>query len=204
MGLTDFYFDERAKDWDADPEKVERARVVAEAIRTRVPLPPGTRLLDYGCGTGLLGFALQPYLAAVSLADISPGMLEMLTGKIKTAGVTNMTPVRLDLGTDPLPAERYHVIASLMALHHIPDTQGILLKFHTLLEPGGYIAIADLEKEDGSFHGTEMTDVHLGFEREALQAQAEAAGFGEVAFSTVHQVLKGDRAYPIFLMTGRA
>jgi hypothetical protein len=31
-------FDERAKDWDSDPKKVERARAVAEAIRKAILL----------------------------------------------------------------------------------------------------------------------------------------------------------------------
>ena len=52
-------FDERAKDWDSDPKKVERARVVAEAIRAAIPLSKEITALEYGCGTGLLSFALQ-------------------------------------------------------------------------------------------------------------------------------------------------
>ena len=52
-------FDERAKDWDSDPKKVERARAVAEAIRKAIPLTANMSALEYGCGTGLLSFALQ-------------------------------------------------------------------------------------------------------------------------------------------------
>ncbi|KAF0107760.1 MAG: S-adenosylmethionine-dependent methyltransferase [Anaerolineaceae bacterium] len=204
-------FDERAKDWDADPMKVERARIVAAAIRSALPLgpfdklraTPGTCALEYGCGTGLLGFALQPYLASVTLADTSQGMLDVLAGKIKAAGAANMHPLRLDLCADPLPAARYHVIYSLMTLHHIPDTAGILQKFHAVLEPGGWLALADLDREDGSFHGPEVTDVHHGFERTELQSLAESAGFGGVTFTTVYEIPKAGRRYPVFLMTAR-
>lgn len=202
MGLTNF--DERAKDWDSDPKKVDRARTVAAAIRSALPLQPGMSVLEYGCGTGLLSFFLQADFASITLADTSQGMLDVLAEKIKAAGVANMHPVRLDLGTDPLPAARYRVLYSLMTLHHIPDTDGILKKFHAVLEPGGWLALADLDREDGSFHGPEVTDVHLGFERTALRAQVEAAGFSGVAFSMVYQIPKGGRAYPVFLMTARA
>ena len=201
MGLTDFKFDERAGEWDADPGKVERARAVAAAIRLAVPLDPATRALEYGCGTGLLGFALQPHLASITLADTSQGMLDVLRGKIKSAGVSNMFPLRLDLVTEPLPAARYNLIVSLMTLHHIPDTAFILQKFHALLEPGGWLALADLEKEDGSFHGAHVTDVHRGFERGALQAQVEAAGFVRVRFAPVYAVKKDEKHFPLFLMT---
>jgi ubiquinone/menaquinone biosynthesis C-methylase UbiE len=201
MNMTNF--DERAKDWDADPMKVERARIVADAIRAAVHFGPGTCALEYGCGTGLLGFALQPHLASVTLADTSQGMLDVLAEKIKAAGAANMHPVRLDLCADPLPAARYHVITSLMTLHHIPDTAGILQKFHAILERGGWLALADLDREDGSFHGAEVTDVHHGFERTELQSLAEFAGFGGVTFTTVYEIPKAGRMYPVFLMTAR-
>ncbi len=197
-------FDERAKDWDSDPAKVERARVVADAIHAAVPLKPGMTALEYGCGTGLLSFALQNEFASITLADTSQGMLDVLAGKIQSAGVRNMHPLRLDLSSDPLPASRFGIIYSLMALHHIPEINPLLKHFHTLLEAGGYLCISDLEKEDGSFHGKQVTGVHHGFDRAELLRSVEAAGFSHVRFSTVHTFRKrGDdsgRTYPLFLM----
>src|SRR5512141_2347542 len=116
-------FDERAKDWDSDPDKVERARAVAEAIRKAVPLSTEMNALEYGCGTGLLSFALQSDLGQITLADTSQGMLDVLTEKIHEAGVENMHPVKLDLATDPLPIVRYQLTYSLMTLHHIHDAK---------------------------------------------------------------------------------
>ncbi len=100
-------FDESAKDWDSDPKKVERARMVAEAIRNTISLSREMKALEYGCGTGLLSFALQPDLGGITLADTSQGMLDVLREKIAQSEVTNMHPTRLDLSSDPLPAERY-------------------------------------------------------------------------------------------------
>src|SRR5512138_1343491 len=109
-------FDERAKDWDSDPKKVERARTVADAIRNTIPLSPEMNALEYGCGTGLLSFALQSDLGEITLADTSQGMLDVLREKIARLGVTNMRPVRLDLLADPIPAGRYDLTYSLMVL----------------------------------------------------------------------------------------
>jgi len=197
-------FDERAKDWDSDPKKVERARVVADAIRKTIPLSRKMSALEYGCGTGLLSFALQPDLGQITLADTSQGMLEVLSEKIADAGVANMHPMRLDLSTDPFHAERYDLTYSLMTLHHIHDTEDILKKLHALLEPSGYLVAADLDKEDGSFHTDGSTDVHLGFARGELQKKVESAGFGNVTFSTVYEIKKKignkEKTFPIFLM----
>ncbi len=200
-------FDESAKDWDSDPAKVERARVVADAIRSAIPLSTDMNALEYGCGTGPLSFALQSDLGKITLADTSQGMLDVLTEKISAAGVTNMHPARLDLSKDPLPAERYHLTYSLMVLHHIHEAKDIINKFHALLEPNGYLLVADLDKEDGSFHTDGTTDVHKGFDRAELQKWVEAAGFGNVTFSTAYEIKREingkEKSFPVFLMTAR-
>jgi ubiquinone/menaquinone biosynthesis C-methylase UbiE len=201
------YFDERAKDWDSDPKRIERARAVADAIRKTIPLSADMNALEYGCGTGLLSFALQPYLGSITLADSSQGMLDVLSEKIAAARVTNMHLTRLDLATDPLPTERFHLAYSLMTLHHIHDTKVILSKFHDLLEPHGLLLVADLDKEDGTFHTDGPTDVHQGFGRDALRKQVEAAEFGNINFSTAYEIKKEingvEKIFPVFLMSAQ-
>jgi ubiquinone/menaquinone biosynthesis C-methylase UbiE len=200
-------FDERAKDWDSDPKKVRRARVVADAIRSTIPLSQEMKALEYGCGTGLLSFALQSDLGEISLADTSQGMLDVLQEKIVKADVANMHPVRLDLVSDPLPDERYDLTYSLMVLHHIHDAKGVLLKFHDLLKPNGILLVADLDQEDGSFHTDGSTDVHKGFARGDLQKMAEQAGFGNVSFMTAYEIKKQigneEKVFPVFLMAAQ-
>ncbi len=200
-------FDERAKDWDSDPKKVERARVVAEEIRKTVLLSREMNAFEYGCGTGLLSFALQEDLGQITLADTSQGMLDVLAEKISAAGAVNMHPVRLDLAVDTIPPQKYHITYSLLTMHHIHDTQDILKKFHIILEPGGYLLIADLDKEDGSFHTDGTTDVHKGFAQSELKKQVEAAGFTDVKFTIAYTIKKmvGDeeKSFPIFLMSAR-
>lgn len=199
-------FDEKAKDWDSDPNKISRARTVAEAIRNRVTLGPHMEALEYGCGTGLLSFALQPYLGHITLADSSEGMLAALRGKIASSGVGNMTPIKLDLSVDSMPARGFDLICTLMTLHHIPDTDGILRGFHRLLRPGGHLCVADLDTEDGSFHGAGFTG-HRGFDRGELGERARRAGLDEASFETVFRVAKdaggSTREYPVFLMIAR-
>jgi ubiquinone/menaquinone biosynthesis C-methylase UbiE len=203
--MTDF--DKRAQEWDADPKRTERARAVADAIRKTILLSTTMNALEYGCGTGLLSFALQSELGCITLADTSQGMLDVLSEKIARAGVTNMRPIRLDLAADPLPVERYHLTYSLMTLHHIADTKTILNQFQALLEPGGYLLVADLDKEDGSFHTDGSTDVHPGFARDELQRTVENIGFGNVTFSTAYEIRKKingkEKVFPVFLMSAR-
>ena len=200
-------FDQRARDWDSDPDKVERARAVADAIRRAVPLSKQMKALEYGCGTGLLSFAIQSDLGQVTLADTSQGMLDVVREKIASLGATNMHPTRLDLASDPLPDERYDLTYSLMTLHHIHDVREMLAKFHNLLVPNGYLLVADLDQEDGSFHTDGMNDVHLGFHRGELQKMVEDAGFENVVFFTAYKIKKKigneEKTFPVFLMTAQ-
>ena len=200
-------FDERAKDWDSDPDKVARARAVADEIRKAVPLSKEMKAFEYGCGTGLVSFSLQSDLGQITLADTSTGMLDVLKEKIANANVTNMHPIRLDLASDPLPDERYDLTYSLLTMHHIHDVQTILIKFRDLLAPHGYLLVADLDKEDGSFHTDGTTDVHLGFDRAELQNMVEDIGFRDVTFSTAYEIKKQignkEKTFPVFLMTAQ-
>ena len=195
-------FDARASTWDADPAKVDRARRVAEAIARDVPDLARRSVLDYGAGTGLLGFQLLPRAARITFADVSKGMLAVVEEKIARTNGRNVDAVLLDLTRDPPPPDRFGLLCTLMALHHVPDVDGILKAFHSTLEPGGLLCISDLDLEDGSFHGPGV-EVHPGFDRNALEGKILAAGFGPVRFSTPCEVRKevgGQvRTYPIFL-----
>jgi ubiquinone/menaquinone biosynthesis C-methylase UbiE len=195
------FFNSRAATWDADPDRLARACAVADGIRSAVPIDPAWRALEYGCGTGLLSFALAPALTRVTLADNSEGMLAELRKKIAAAGAGEYRVLMLDLATDPPPDERYDILYTMMTLHHIDDVAGILRSFHTLLASPGTLCVADLDAEDGSFHDPGFTG-HHGFQREEFRRQVEAAGFRNVRFSTAYRVPRGQppREYPVFLM----
>jgi len=67
------------------------------------------------------------------------------------------------------------------------------------------LLIADLDKEDGSFHTDGTTNVHKGFAQSELQKQVEAAGFSDVKFTIAYTIKKivgnEEKSFPIFLMS---
>lgn len=199
-------FDSKARLWDADPRFIERGRHLAEAIAARIPLTTTLRALDYGSGTGHVSFPLQARVGHLTLVDSSAGMLEVAREKIAARRITNMDARQGDLDSALQPDDRFDLIVSAMTLHHMPDTAAALAGFRARLAPGGALCIADLDQEDGSFHGIEV-DVHHGFDREVLTALAHQAGFGQVGFDTVFAIDKdtdaGVRSYPVFLMLAR-
>ena len=196
-------FDERARDWDT-PERRQRAEEVAGAIRASVPLTLATRVIDVGAGTGLLGLALAGDVGAVVLAEPSNGMLDVARWKLAAGGPRNVTAVRLDLTSDPPPGEPFDLAVSLLVLHHLEDTAGALGAILRLLRPGGRIALADLDTEDGSFHDADAEGIHHhGFDRDALAGQARAAGFTGVEFRTATEIELETERFPVFLLLAR-
>ena len=98
----------------------------------------------------------------------------------------------------------FDLIVSSMTLHHILDVAELFRRFRQHLKPGGRVALADLDEEDGSFHG-EMPGVHhTGFKREHVRAWLETTGFRGIQFSTAVVTCKEDRDYPVFLVTAES
>jgi len=196
-------FDERAKTWDDDPARIARAEAVAQGIRNAVSLTKHMTSFEYGCGTGLLSFALQPFLKHLTLADSSSGMLAVLQQKIAAQKADNIAFMKLDLTADAVPPERFDLVVTLMTLHHIPDTGKILRDFYLLLKCPGYLCVADLDKEDGSFHGPDFQG-HKGFVRQDLMDMAGQAGFQNIRINTILTISKetgqGRKDFPLFLM----
>ena len=198
-------FDTKAKDWDSLPRRVALAQAVADAIRKEIRLRDNMRAFEYGCGTGLVGFALQPYLGHITLADSSEGMLAVLKDKIDASYITNMTAIKIDLDFDPLPVARFDLLYTSMVLHHVADTQKMLQRFYALLTPGGHVSIADLDKEDGTFHEPGFQG-HHGFDRNDMKKQLMDAGFQNVRVitctHTTKETINGMKTFSVFLATG--
>ena len=200
--MTPNSFDSKAATWDDDPAKVERASAVARTIAEAVPLDPRARLLEYGAGTGLVTQALRDLVGPVTLADTSQGMRDVLAGKIEAGTLTDARVWDVDLAAQPVPDERFDVIVTVMALHHIEDVGAVVAAFARLLDDDGRLCVVDLDAEDGSFHG-EAFGGHRGFERSHLAAELAGAGFSDVEFRDCHRIERPDGDFPLFLATAR-
>ena len=197
-------FDVAAADWDEKPQRVKLARQISAAITAALPLSKEWNAMDFGCGTGLVTLNLAPRLGSIVGIDSSRKMVERLNAKVAELGCTNARGERLDLERGELPGGRYQLITSAMTMHHIPEIVPLLESLRNLLHPGGRIALADLEAEDGTFHEDSTGVFHHGFGREEFTQLLSQSGFADISISTVAEVTKGERSYPVFLATAVA
>ena len=195
-------FDEKAATWDDDPSHVERAQVIADAIREAIPLDSSVRLLEYGAGTGLVSQALRDAVGPITMADTSTGMRKVMEDKIAAGVMTGARVWDLDLATAPLPApdERFDLIVTVLTLHHLPQLEPVLSNFANLLTEGGHIAVVDLDEEDGSFHGHGF-DGHHGFDHARFADDLRRAGFTNVSVHPCHHIVRDGQTYSLFLAT---
>ena len=196
--MTDL-FNEKAKDWDANKMRKMLSSAIGSSILEHVSLHDQMRVMDFGAGTGLISSQVAPLVKKIVAVDISEAMLNKLVSKPELHGKVEI--VCQDIIDKPI-AEKFDLIMSAMAMHHVKDTPRLIQRFSEHLSPGAFIALADLDKEDGSFHPEDTEGIfHLGFKRNELQIILEKYGFGGIRFLTAHTVNKEDKKYPIFLVT---
>ncbi|MDA8423191.1 MAG: class I SAM-dependent methyltransferase [Nitrospiraceae bacterium] len=201
-------FNKEAAQWDANPGRVKLANDVADSIIREMAPTQDMDVLDFGCGTGLVTLRLQPLVRTITGADSSEGMLGVLEGKVASQGLTNVRTQHADFEKGGRVHGVFHLIVSSMTLHHVPDPAALFRQWQDLLVPGGRVCFADLDAEDGSFHGDNTGVFHLGFDRDRLKTLLQEAGFHDIRDATAATMTKdvegkGKRAFPVFLITAR-
>ena len=195
------YFAHKAASFDQNPARVDNVAAIAEALLATIRLDRNMHLMDFGSGTGLLLERVAPHVGKITAVDVSESMNRQLAEKIPHLGCpVEIRPV--DLVQEAIDGPFDGIISS-MTLHHVADIGAIFRRFRAMLKDGGFIALADLDAEDGSFHSEDTGVFHNGFDRAAISRIAEDAGFGEVTVVSASVVQKPQRDYPVFLLTGR-
>jgi len=198
-------FDARAQSWDNNPMHWDRSEAIATRLLQMVPVNPTMNALEFGAGTGILSSMLSPFFSTITMVDQSIEMVRMMQQKVQDRKYSNLIPLHLDVEQDSLDTQ-YDLVFSQMVFHHLHDIHSTIHKLREILLPGGYLAIADLYPEDGSFHGPEFKG-HHGFEPDELGDWLKSNGFSSVDTKpcfTVHKII-GDtpRKFPMFLMVAQ-
>jgi predicted TPR repeat methyltransferase len=194
------HFKHKAQNWDKGDIRVNGAQTIADAINDSVNLSHDMEILDFGVGTGLLGFSIAPRVKKVYGVDTSTKMLEKL--QEKNTPELSMETYNQDIIKEPINKEFDGLISS-MTLHHIEDLDAFFATIYKNIKKGGFIAIADLEEEDGTFHSDNTGVFHFGFKEEKLLNAAKKAGFTDAAFKNINTINKPHRDFGVFLFTAK-
>jgi SAM-dependent methyltransferase len=183
----------------------ERLALMAPARRLRLALAEGAvaaelgrasrlRVLDAGCGDGLLSLAMakrHPTWALVGV-DLRDDLLEGARKRAAARGLANarFLPGNLE---QPLPERDRDAVTAVECLSEIPDDRQALRMMREVLRPGGLLVVQVPERDwqpvlPGS-PGTWREQVRQGYTAEQLQTLLEEAGFAEVEVRPTYRSL---------------
>ena len=139
--------------WDPEgPQKALHALNPARLgyVSARTPLK-GARVLDVGCGAGLLSEAMAGEGAQVTALDLAPELVKVARLHGLESGVK--VDYRLQ-SVESLAAEmpgRFDAITCMEMLEHVPDPGAIIRACATLLKPGGRLFLSTLNRTPAAF-----------------------------------------------------
>jgi len=138
-----------------DPQGEFRPLHLLNPVRTRfvserVPLA-GLRVLDVGCGGGLLAESLAREGAQVTAIDLAPAMIEVARLHAAAAGLT--IDYRLAGAQELTRASPalFDVVTCMEMLEHVPEPAAMLGTLAQLLKPGGALFVSTLNRNLRSF-----------------------------------------------------
>ena len=198
-------FDIKAAEWDNNPMHRDRSEAIAKGIINSIPLNKEMGVLEFGAGTGITSFLIKDRVKEITLMDDSSEMVKVMNEKISASKATNLKAVNFNLESSVYEDEKFDLIITQMVLHHVGDIGLIISRFRKLLNPGGYLAIADLYTEDGTFHGPGFTG-HKGFDIEELSGLLGRHGFINITSGkcyVINRKISDDetKQFDVFLMT---
>lgn len=167
-----------------------RARFIAERATLQ-----GARVLDVGCGGGLLAESLARAGATVTAIDLAPAMIEVAR--------LHAMEQKLDIDYRVVAAEAvaagapgtFDVVTCMEMLEHVPEPAQMITTLAMLLRPGGALFVSTLNRNLKSFLlaivGAEyvLKLIPRGtHEYERLIRPAELAGWARAAGLSVREL----------------
>nr|WP_025193668.1 methyltransferase domain-containing protein [Enterococcus faecalis] len=191
-------FDTMSQQYDA-PHRVALAKIINKKIQDSAGDLTGKTVMDYGCGTGLIGLPLAEKAEKLLLVDPSSKMIEVTQNKIQKTKVKNANAKVGTTESLDVKSSSDLIVMSLVMLQ-VPDTKELLTGLYQALKTNGRLLIVDFDKNPNVYHER----VHNGFEHNRLKTLAEEIGFRNISIDNFYHGSKifMQQDATIFLFSG--
>ena len=160
---------------------IGKAQRLLDVLRRRSQDLAETRLLDIGCGVGLIHPYLAPKLGEIAAVDVAPDALEIARSANPAVRYLAYDGRRL-----PFPDGAFDAATTICVLHHVPPPQwpAFVAEAHRILRPGGIFLVFEHNPWNPL---TRLAVSRCAFDFDAvllspprLTALLGEAGFGEI------------------------
>jgi 2-polyprenyl-3-methyl-5-hydroxy-6-metoxy-1,4-benzoquinol methylase len=158
--MTTNEWDDFATEWDVNDEVREYSEKAfhswVKKVAPAIPDLSKCRVLDFGCGTGLLAEKLAEKCGQVVAVDSSPKMVEVLDRKIEQSGTTNIVTSDITVNATTVKdhdlfASKFDLIVASSVCSFLTDYESTLRDLSFLMNPGGWFVqwdwISDMPAE---------------------------------------------------------
>jgi ubiquinone/menaquinone biosynthesis C-methylase UbiE len=152
----------------------DQADALVDIIHGAAIFPPGSRILEPGCGTGsqTVTLAANNPESAITSMDISADSIEK--AKSRVAHLSNVTFKQGDVFNLPFEDESFDHVFVCFVLEHLDKPEAALMEVKRVLVKGGSITV--VEGDHGSFYCYPENDAVKQVVRCLIESQALAGG----------------------------
>jgi ubiquinone/menaquinone biosynthesis C-methylase UbiE len=167
--------------------------------RIRALISQDQRVLEIGCGTGIVTLAVAPHVEEIVGVDISPKMMEIAQAKAQRMSIENARFTVCDGYTLPYEDEYFDRVLLCNILHVVSEPSTLLKEACRLCKSDGYVITAtDCYAEPASFSarialGVEWVLKQIGaipviefYKKEHLHRLLEQAGLEIIETQILH------------------
>ncbi len=116
---------------------------ILEKIVAAVGPAKGMRLLDLGCGPGIVTAALAPRAGEIMAYDVTPEMLEKARERCEKAGLKNVSFEQGRAEQLPFEDESFDGVVTRLTIHHFPDPGRVMGEVVRITRKKGKVVVAD-------------------------------------------------------------
>ena len=147
----------------------EQASTLVELLHSDTRYPPGSRVLEAGCGVGAQTVILAANSpdALITSFDISPASIAQARLAVEARGFANVTLQQADIFDLPFAPASFDHLFVCFVLEHLPQPVAALRELHKMVKAGGTVTVIEGD------HGSTYFHPDSEYARRAVQCQVE-------------------------------